>query len=128
MAKKKITSKHGLQIKAGQLLSQFLRKIAQEETELVTTDGEDKMATKAEAMARLMWRMALGYTEEKMQTNGIKEIIHPPDRAMIGLLFDRIEGRAPLMTETGKKRTIADKVSEQGKKRIAKAGGLDAAK
>ena len=39
----------------------------------------------------------------------------------MSMIFDRMEGRAPLMNpEKGNKRTIADRVSEQGKKRLNK--------
>ena len=54
--------------KAGQLLSQFIRSIALEETELIKgADGEDQMASKAEALARLMWQRALGYVEQRIE-------------------------------------------------------------
>lgn len=122
---KEITTQ-GLRIKAGQLLSQFLRKIAEEKTELATIDGEDKLITKTEALGRLLWRMALGYTENIIKDSGVRaEVIHPPDRAMIHLLFDRIEGRTPLMADMKPKRTVADKITEQGKLRIVDAGKSD---
>ena len=124
MAKdKKPKTKRGKLTRAGQLLSQFIRDIALEETEFVKdTDGEDRMASKAEALARLMWKKALGYIEEKVNDDGSKErIIHPPDRTMMAMIFDRMEGRAPLVNPDKKdRRTIADKVSEQGAKRINK--------
>ena len=123
-SKKTLTTKRGIQTKAGQLLSRFLRDIAAEKTEVAKVDGDDVMVTKAEAIARLMWQMALGFTEQRVEGNGLVDIHHAPDRAMISLVFDRIEGKAAPMAEIGKKRTIADKVSEQGKKRIEKAGQL----
>jgi len=121
MGKKKKPN-HGKLTKAGQLLSQFIRSIALEETELIKDDNnEDKMATKAEALARLMWKKALGYTEQKIIDGELIDNIYPPDRTMMAMIFDRMEGRAPLMNPEKKdRRTIADKVSEQGKKRINK--------
>lgn len=119
MAKKK--TNHGKLTKAGQLLSQFIRQIALEKTELIKVGGEDQMASKAEAFARLVWKKALGYTEQKVIDGALTDIIHPPDRVYGGMLWDRMEGRAPLMNpEKGNKRTIADRVSEQGKKRSNK--------
>lgn len=121
MAKKESPkTKHGKLTRAGQLLSQFVRSIALEETELVKgVDGEDQMASKAEALARLIWKKALGYTEQKVIDGKLTDIDYPPDRTMMAMVFDRMEGRAPLMNpEKGNKRTIADKVSEQGKRRI----------
>ena len=122
MAKKKSPkTDQGKIQKAGMLLSQFIRSIALEKTELVKIDGEDQMATKAEALARLVWKKALGYTEQKAEEGSLIDYYHAPDKTMIGLLWDRMEGRAPLMNpEKGNKRTIADKVSEQGKKRSNK--------
>jgi len=122
--------KHGIKTKAGQLLSGFLRQIAEEKTELIQKDGEDTIASKAEALARLMWKLALGYTEilptyKDGQLVGHSEIIHAPDRYMMDLVFNRIEGRAPVaIKEGGDKITVSERVSEEGKKRIANAGGL----
>ena len=53
----------GHKTKAGKLLSSFIRAISEEQTEFIKADGggEDRMATKAEALARIMWKEALGY-------------------------------------------------------------------
>lgn len=126
MTNKNPKSKRGIQTRAGQLLSQFLRKIAEEKTELAKgVDGDDRMVSKAEAISRLMWKMALGYKENIVKNEVMTELIHPPDRAMIHLLFDRIEGRTPLMADMKPKRTVADKITEQGKLRIVDAGKID---
>ena len=124
MSEKKLDKTHA--IKAGQLLSKWLRQIAEEETEFVKDDGDDRMATKAEAIARLIWKKALGYTEKKIDSKGVEVTEnYPPDRGYIGVLLDRIEGRAPISTDMGKKqRSTADRVSSQGKLRIEKAGEL----
>ena len=60
-------SEHGRRTKAGRLLSAFIRQIAEEQTEMVKDPetGEDRMASKAEALARLIWKKALGYTEQR---------------------------------------------------------------
>ena len=124
MSDKQKALNRGHATKAGQLLSKWLRQIAEEETEFIKdNDGEDRMVTKAEAIARLIWKKALGYSKTEI-IKGEKIITHyPPDRAMINMLLDRIEGRAPMSTDMGKKkRSIADKVSEQGTKRITNAG------
>ena len=107
--------------KTGMLLSQFIRNIALEKTALVTVDGEDQIVSKAEALARLVWKKALGYTEQIIEKGNLVSVKRPADKAMIALLWDRMEGRAPLMSLDKKSgRTIADKVSEQGKKRSNK--------
>jgi len=108
------------------MITDFLKKIANEETETVLVEGEDRMVTKAEALARLMWKMALGFEESKITVNGeVKDFIHNPDKGMMGAIIDRIEGRAIPTVTTGKGgRTVTDKVSEQGKSRISEAGGI----
>ncbi len=110
----KPTSMLGDKMRAGTLLSTHLRKIAQEATE---TTSEGGMITKAEALARLMFKLALGYSELDVKTN--IETIHAPDRGMIGLVWDRIEGRAALITDNAaKKRTLPKRVSDENKKRL----------
>jgi len=111
-------------IKAGMLLSKFLRNIAEEETELVVDpeDG-DRMATKAEALARKMWKIALGYEETTDSGTVVK---HSPDRAMMSLIYTRLEGRAPAsVVDPNHNLTAAGKVSEQVKHNIEMAGKLD---
>lgn len=116
---------HGMKTKAGQLLTQYLRQISEEMTEVIKDPktGEDRMATKAEALARKIWRDALGYAEIKVKDNQAVEFIVAPSRAAQSIVFDRIEGRAPLsVAEGADKLTAAKKVSEEGKKRISEAG------
>ena len=125
MTKKQPTMK-GAKQRAGAILSSLLRNIAEEVTELAIIDGEDKMVSKAEALARLTWRHALGFTEKRFSPEGgnLIEVIHPPDRVYATMLFDRLEGRVAAV-EPGKKekRTVADRVGDQNKKRLNKIAG-----
>lgn len=103
--------------RAGRLLSEYLRRIAQEETEFLKLPDGDRIGTKAESLARLMWKMALGFTTIDKKTE--KEIIHFPDRGMIALIWDRMEGRAtPVNDNLGKRRALPKKVSDENKKRM----------
>lgn len=114
-------NEHGLKTRAGKLLSSYIRQIAEEVTEMVKDPktGDDRMATKAEALARLIWKKALGWTEVSTVNDKLVETTYHPDKVLMGLLFDRIEGRAPLTIGEGdEKITVAERVSEQGKKRI----------
>ncbi len=113
-------NKHGKKTKAGQLLSHHLRMISEEVTECITgSDGEPKMVTKAEKLARMIWEDALG---SKKVVKGIETVV-VPIRAAQNIIFDRTEGRVPNSSVEGsEKLTAADKVTEQGAKRIAKAG------
>ena len=107
----------GDKIRAGQLLSSHLRKIAQEETEFVTGPDGDVMVSKAEALARLMFKLALGWEEDDIKTG--KKKIHNPSAGMIALIWDRIEGRSVPLTGSDKQgRTLPKKVSEESKKRL----------
>ncbi len=112
----------GDKIRAGQLLSNHLRKIAQEETEFIKgTSDNDRMITKAEALARLMFKLALGWEEEiENVKTGVKIIkMHNPSAGMIALIWDRIEGRSVPLTSGDKQgRTLPKKVSEESKNRL----------
>ena len=115
-------------IKAGRLLSKFIRQVA-EETKFVKGEGsdDDRMVSRAELLAREMWRIAEGWTEIVLLGDGTtKDVVHPPDPKMMTVLMDRIEGRCGTVQEDEVTRpTAAAKISEQGKKRITAAGGLD---
>jgi len=107
----------GDKARAGRMLSEFLRRVAQEKTELVTVDGEDIMVTKAEAMARGMFKIALGY--EEFDPKKQKTTVHKPSAGMMALIFDRMEGRAAPSNEGERsKRTLPKKVSAENKKRL----------
>ncbi len=110
---------------AGRLLSEFLRRIAQEETEFVKDEnGDDRMVSKAELMARTMFKIALGYEETiiKSGKDGVAVEITKtikPSAGMIALIFDRMEGRAaPTNLNEDKKRTLPKKVSAENKNRL----------
>ena len=123
-------SEHGKKIAAGKLLSKFLREILNEEYDdpIVKAKGEEAvMVTKAEVIARHIVRAATGYTEDvdvldkDGKKTGIKTVYHRPDKTYIGLIYDRLEGRASMMdAKSGSdKAKLSDRVSEQGKKRLS---------
>lgn len=117
-SKKSVTIK-GAKQRAGLILSSLLRNIAEEVTELVTVDGEDKMVSKAEALARLTWKHALGFTEQKVVGGELVDIAHSPDKVYATMLYDRLEGRvAAVGTDKKEKRAVAERIGEQSKKRI----------
>lgn len=123
------TKNHGKKVAAGKLLSKFIREIAEEihDNPLVKAIGEEAvMVTKAEALARYMWKAALGYSEDvdvldkAGKKTGIRPEFHRPDKTFIGMIWDRMEGRASMMDAKGgsDKAKLSDRVSEQGKKRL----------
>ena len=113
---------------AGKLLSKFIREIADEihDDPTIKAKGEEAtIMTKAETLARYMWKAALGYSEqEDIYKNGvktgIKPIHHKPDKTFIGMIWDRMEGRAALIDSKagGDSASLADKISGLGSKRI----------
>lgn len=120
-------------IKAGTLLSKFIKEIAEEATESVkdSQTGEDRAATKAEALARAIWQGALGWTEvvevtdKKGNVAGTKEKIHGPDKTYVNIVLDRMEGKVPQGTEKekGQKASLVDRISDQAKKRLNMLAG-----
>ena len=122
-------SEHGKKSLAGKLLSKFIREIANEEHDdpVIKARGEEAvMLTKAEAVARYLWKIALGYEEAVAIINkdgkktGEKQVKHKPDKWAINVIWDRIEGRVGAADVKGgsDKASLADKVSAQGKKRM----------
>ena len=111
----------GDKVRAGQLLSSYLRRIAQEETEFVEGPDGDIMVSKAEALARLMFKLALGWEEEIENIKTGAKIIkmHNPSAGIIALIWDRIEGRSvPLAGDDRQSRALPKKVSEESKNRL----------
>jgi len=119
--------------KANQILTQFIREIAEEEHERVETvdekTGDFRVVTKGEALARLIWKSALGYVEQidivDKQTGkvvGKKPMYFPPDKTYVTMIFDRLEGKVPIVEaeKDGGKASVADKISGQTKSRLNK--------
>lgn len=108
------------------MFTEHLEKVGQEKTEFqdpeTDCDGlileHKSRVTKAEALARHIWKLALGYTE-RVGKEEEKEVEHKPDKWAIALLFNRIEGKVKTTENdaTGKT-TLADRVSEQRKKQL----------
>lgn len=121
-------SEHGKKVTAGKLLSKFIREIASEihDDPVIKARGEEAvMVTKAEAIARLMWKAALGYEESvDVYKNGVKvgvrPEVHKPDKTFIGMIWDRMEGRAAMIdAKSGSdKAFLHEKVSGLGAKQV----------
>ena len=109
--------------RAGNLLSHYLRLIAQET--MVITDvekGEDKVVTKAEAAARLIWNKSLGHKEERLDDSGNKVMVeYEPDTNMLKLLYDRLEGKVANPEENrDREQKLPDKISDTNRDRLNK--------
>jgi hypothetical protein len=83
-------------------------------------DGNVVALTRADALARLLWNRALGYTESYRDEAGrLCKKVHDPESWAMQYVFERIEGRAPQATveaEAGVK--AVDKVRELAKDRL----------
>jgi hypothetical protein len=107
--------------KLKQVFTDMLRQVSEEVTEFVEIPGkggdvEMVIRSKAEALARFVWKQALGY--EELDDSGEK-VKHAPDKWAMSLLFDRLEGKVVAIPVAGRtERSIADRVSEQGRKAL----------
>lgn len=109
----------GSKARAGRLLSNYLRAIADERTELVDIvvspdKTERRLVSKAEAIARDMMKMALPYSL------GLDEPDVDPKLKLEyrKLILERIEGKAGSGEETNDERDkIPERISEINRKR-----------
>jgi len=103
--------------RAGHLISSFIRSVAQEKVA-----GEDTVITRAEALARLLWDMALGRSKVvDVETGEISTEYSPPDKHAMDIIMDRMEGRVGTFEDEKKKsETITDRISRKNQVRINK--------
>jgi hypothetical protein len=106
-------------IRAKRLLTDFIRQIAQEQTEVIEDEESGgRMATKAEALARLIWRKALGFKDVDPATG--EERNFPPDKDMINLVYDRLEGKAGIAENISGQGQLPKRISDITKNRLNK--------
>ena len=100
----------------GRVLTDLLRELS---AEVETMDNDGRILTRAEVLATLIWKKALGYTEVVDVKTG-EEIKHSPDQRCIELLYDRLEGKAimTVVDESSRGPSVAERVSDLGKSRI----------
>lgn len=90
-------------------LTNHLRELAAEAHDM-TAEGD--LLTKGEALARLLFQKALGFSEEIVDDEGFRSVLlHKPEPWAIQLIYDRIEGKTPqAITEDESRIKAADKV------------------
>ena len=102
-------------------LTRYLERLAEE---MHTVEDGGKPLSKAEALAKLLWNKALGYTEQVLRDGTWAEVRHPPESWAIHLVYDRLEGR---VDSTGKgkdtdgEKPVHEKVAEIAKARLNEA-------
>ena len=100
-----------------QQLTRHLREIA---AECQTIDDEGNLITNGEALASMLWKKALGYHEAKTLADGTeKSVFVPPASWAIQLIYERMEGKAPIaIPDDSKHQSAAAKVDELVRSRI----------
>lgn len=87
------------------------------EAEDIADDGTP--ITKAEKLARLLWKKALGSKEMRQTEKGMVEVDCPPESWAILTIMDRLMGKvANAVEDASAKTTAADKVSALARDRI----------
>lgn len=84
------------QTEAKSALTAFLTQIGEEEV-TICIDGQAKTVTRAEALARKMYLLALGGVEEIQDDNGqTVSVFHKPDYRVAKMIREFTEGKAPM--------------------------------
>lgn len=115
------------------IITNALKKVAKEETEFIILSGENegRMISKAEAVARLLFKMALGTKEEIITDKG--EVItkfKKPSLSAIDTIINRLEGR-PVSTLKNKTKDInnipdiTDSLSKKSVQHINEVGRMN---
>jgi hypothetical protein len=110
----------GEKFRAGRVLSEYIRGIAAEKTELITDPdtGKTKIVSKGEALARQIWLKALGYEFDHEQDKYVSTGM--PSLAWIKLIMDRVEGKSGVQSEdlNDGRPSVVDRVSDMNKERL----------
>ena len=106
--------------RSGRLISQYIRGIGTEKTELILNPvtGKSEVVSKGEALARKIWLKALGYvydidTEAYSETGEL-------NLDYVKLLIDRVEGKIGVQSDdpNDSRTSAADRVSQANKDRL----------
>jgi hypothetical protein len=102
---------------SGKELTRHLRLLAME-AEGLSPAGD--METKAQALARLLWKKALGYSDVRKNPQGeAVEVSCPPEAWAIQLVYERLEGKvAQTAPDEAGKISAAERVTDLARSRI----------
>ena len=83
-------------------------------------EADGTVLTRGEALAKLVWDRALGWTEVKIDDTGKESFLyHEPTSWAMQLIWDRIEGKVPMaVTEDDDKPKVKDRVDEMATTRF----------
>lgn len=103
-------------------VTKYLRELA-DEAETITDSGVT--LTKAEVLARLLWKFALGWKETTYDPKTRRPIgvtDHSPAKWAIDIVYNRLEGQVPhQVVDESRILTAAEKVSELATERLNNA-------
>lgn len=104
--------------KASRLVSKYLSEMAtKEDASLKIDDSEDRMCTRAEALAQIIWDHTLGF--EEIGDSGLI-IKHAPNLSYMKVLLERMEGKVQDVSATKSKKSLADRVKATTKSKLNK--------
>ena len=113
MADKK---KKNSRAKANRLVSKYLTEMAKVEDAFIKDGDDQRMCTRAEKLASIIWKHTLGFTEEDPKTR--VTIIHVPSLPYLRILLERMEGKVQDVSATRSKKSLADRVKATTKSRL----------
>lgn len=99
-------------------LTRYLERLAEE---MHTVEDGGDAVSKAEALAKLLWNKALGYTEQVLRDGAWVAVSHPPESWAIHLVYDRLEGRVTNSDkggDTSTEKPVHEKVADIAKARL----------
>ena len=107
---------------SGRGLGQLTKHLSALAAEYETTNDKGDPITRAELLALVVWKKALGWTDPARMQGDIvlvKEVIHKPESWAIQLIYERIEGKAPqAITDEKGRLTAAEKVGELARSKL----------
>lgn len=111
----------GQKQRAGRMLSEYIRSIGQEVSEVIDDDvpkgctpGPPRLVSKAERLARWLWSRALPHT-------GDDGCMIPPDLDVVKIVLDRVEGKPGIQGQEDAdrdKESVPDRISRMNADRV----------
>ena len=115
MAEKK---KKNSRAKANRLVSKYITEMATVKDACIDNGEEARMCTRAEKLADIIWKNALGYTEKNPKSD--TEIVYGPSISYMKMLLERMEGKVQDVSATKSKKSLADRVKDTTKSKLNK--------
>lgn len=109
----------GQKQRSGRMLSEYIRAIGSEVSEVILDDGPSpgppRLVSKAEAMARHIWKKALPHTDDL----GVRR---EPELDYVKIILDRTEGKPGVATEdpneNAGKESVPERISRMNADRL----------